>query len=207
MSHSKQLLLAALAAVITAFALGRLTALGDAELRARLDEARTDRTLAEARAQVTDNSNQALRAQLKRQLAQLAEAELAISQYRRALKPQDEVVLVDRIAMIPEGGGAYRFHIRLLGQGPNARKGKLAMNLSGTLSGLPFDLDLVEASQGDQGQPELDWLPFEVRYLTELEGRVWLPESFKPQTLDLSIKVGPLPVSKRHIAWQALSNT
>lgn len=205
MNHGTQLLLAGAALAITAFALGRLTALGDAELRHRLDDARADQAVAEARAQVSDRTNRQLREQLKAQLARLTEADKALLQYQRAFKPQDQVVLVEDVQIIAEGAGAYRFHIRLLGQGLNATKGELALNLSGTLSGLPFELDLVEASQGDQGQASLDWLPFEVRFYQELEGRFWLPDSFKPQTLDINMRVGGLPVSRRHMAWQAVN--
>lgn len=197
--------IAAALCLVLGFAVGRLSKLSNAEMAAKLVQVQTDSTVAQARSEALAATNEALRGQLATLVADNQRQAADLDRLGQALSPQDNLVRVQQLAMVAEGEGAWRYELALMGVGGRAIKGRLGLQLSGTLNGLPFSLDLVEAANGDKGKAGIDWQPFEVRNLQLLSGRFWLPDGFKPQTLDLHLKAKGLGQSLRHYPWAELA--
>ncbi|WKE66321.1 hypothetical protein PVT67_03460 [Gallaecimonas kandeliae] len=191
--------------LVMGFAFGRLSKLSNPELVAALGKARTESALAQASSEAQQATNQVLRQQLAASIEKHQRLAEDLDRLNQALSPQDALVKVQSLHMVPEGQGAWRYELELMGIGGRDLKGKLGLLLSGTLNGLPFSLDLVEAAQGDNGKKGTDWQDFTLRNLDTLSGRFWLPDGFVPQTLDLRLKVKGMSESLRHYPWAELA--
>lgn len=190
--------------VVMGFAVGRLSKLSSPQLVARLNQAQTSQAMTQAENEALRDTNRALRQQLQTLTGDNQQLRQRLDTFNRAFSPQDSLVSVASLAMVSERDGAWRYQLALMGVGGRIIPGQLGMELAGTLKGLPFTVDLIEAARGDQHKGQ-DWLRFKIKNLERLSGRFYLPDGFVPQTLDLTVKIPGLPASLRHYAWHTLA--
>lgn len=128
-----------------------------------------------------------VRDQLAVQQREVQELQEELAFYKGIVSPADgrSGLRVQRLEIEPSpSGDAADFRLMLVQAVSHDRmvSGQARLTVHGTRDGTPASHDLAEISEGDPA------LAYSFRYFQELQGRMVLPEGFRPERVDVSLE-------------------